>query len=313
MGAFHVPQQVAPLGERFWAGRASERFLPGMHPHVAHQDILLREATRADVALERPLPRVHAMVPDQVRLVNERRLADLATVRPFARVQPTVPHQVILLLERAGADVAAEAPLTRVSADVDYHVALLVGRVRTQVTVEDLLAGPAACKSRRNVGPAVVNGRVSSTAAARRAAVRACVDYNVTFAVGSVGAEVAEENLLAVAVSDNGRRNLDGIGDGRVTIITAKVTVVLNRCAVFFGVQTGTACAVGFAESRVWPFVHGVAVLFQTNSLAWPSCRMRLQGCRGGSNPCHYAVGASPRVLLRPRLLFALNQSCEWF
>lgn len=308
MGALHVPQQVAPLSERLRAGRAGVRLLPGMHPHVAHQNVLLREAARADVALERPLPRVHAVVPDQVRLVNERRLADVAPEGPLARVQTAVPHQVVLLLEGARADVAAEAPLTRVRADVDYHVALLVRRVRTQVAVKDLLPAPVARKGRRNVGRAVVNGCVPGTAATRRASVRASVDYHVALAVGRVRAQVAEEKLLAVAVSDNGWRNLNSVGDGRVTVITAKVAVVLNGCPVFFGVQTGTACAVGFAETCVWPFVPTVAVFFQTSSLAWTSSRMRRQGCCG-SNPCHYAFGARPRFLLRPRLRFAPNQS----
>lgn len=307
VGAFHVPQQIAPLGERFRAGRARVWFLPGMHSHVTHQNVLLREATRADVALERPLARVHAVVPDQVRPVNERRLADLAPERPLARVEPTVSRQVFLLLERARADVAAEAPLAPVSADVHYHVTLLGGRVRTEMAVEDLLPATVARERRHNIGRGIVNGRVSGATAARRASVRTRVHYHVAPPVGSVGAQVAEENLLSVAVSDNGWRDLDGVGDGCVTIITARVAVFLDRFLVFFCVQTGAARAVGFAETRVWPLVHVVTVLFQTDS--WASRRLRLPRC----NPSLHGVGDSHSFLLQPWwFLLDHNRSMRW-
>lgn len=311
VSAFHVSQQVAPLGERLWAGRTCVRLLSRMHAHVAHKNILLREAARADGALERPLPRVDAVVPDQVRLVNERRLADLAPERSFASVQSTVPHQVILLLERTRADVAAEAPLTRVGADVDYHVTLLVGRVRAEVAVEDLLPVPVAGKGRRNLDTAAV--RSSRVTAATGASVGTRVDYHVTLAVGSVRTEVAEEKLLSVPVSDNGRRDLHGGGESGVTIITTRVTVFFffGRSLVLFGVQAGAARAAGFAETRVWPFRHVVAVLCQLNGLALASRWMRLQGRRGSSNPYLHAAGVTHHSLLRPRFFFVLNRSCE--
>lgn len=311
MGAFHVSQQVAPLSERFRAGRTRERLLPSVHAHVAHENVLLREPARADGALERPLPRVDAMVPDQVRLVNERRLADLAPERSFTSMKPTVPHEVILLLERTRADIAAEPPLTRVGADVDYHVTLLVGRVRAEVAVENLLPVPVAGKGGRNLDTAAVrNRRVTATA---RASVGTRVDYHVTLAVGSVRTEVAEEKLLSVPVSDNGWRDLHGGGKSGVTIITTRVTVFFfGRPLVLFGVQTGAACAVGFAETRVWPFGHVLAVLFQFNGLALASRRMRLQGCCGSSNPYLYAAKVTRRSLLRPRFSLVLNRSMRW-